>query len=106
MSESEEKWYSSGRGIFKRDAGFQIATMPIVPNWQEDTAMVVSLLNKGEKLDALARAAGGVLSGLHEREHHNPHDGMWKHHRAELIRLLAECGVVPDGANESPEKVE
>ena len=66
----------------------------------------VALLNKGEKLDAVAHAAGGVLSGLHEREYHNPHDAMWKHYRAELIRLLAECGVVPDGANESPEKVQ
>jgi hypothetical protein len=53
---AEDKWFNSGRGIFCRDAGFQLATMPIVPNWQEDAARIVDLLNKGERYDALHQA--------------------------------------------------
>ena len=45
------EWYASGRGIFCRDAGFQLATMPLTVNWQEDTARIVDLLNKGAQCE-------------------------------------------------------
>jgi hypothetical protein len=45
----EPKWYASGRGIFRRDAGFQMGTMVATANWQEDTARFVELLNLGEE---------------------------------------------------------
>lgn len=48
-----EKWYSSGRGIFSRTGGLQIACMPIMVNWQEDTALIVRLLNAGGDCEQL-----------------------------------------------------
>lgn len=51
------KWFASGRGIFCRDAGFQLATMPLTVNWQEDTARIVDLLNKGAAYAALHEEA-------------------------------------------------
>jgi hypothetical protein len=52
--ETGPKWYASGRGIFCRDAGFQLATMPLTVNWQEDTTRIVELLNKGAMYDDLS----------------------------------------------------
>ena len=57
----EPRWLSSGRGIFCMDAGFQLATMPLTVNWQEDTARIVDLLNKGEKYEALLTAVTEAL---------------------------------------------
>ena len=60
-SPKEPIWYSSGRGIFKREAGFQLATMPVTVNWQEDAAMFVDLLNKGEEYQRMAEHSGGSV---------------------------------------------
>ena len=61
---SEPKWFSSGRGIFKREAGFQLATVSVSVKWQEDTAMIVDLLNKGEVYDALRKSVVEAASRL------------------------------------------
>jgi hypothetical protein len=55
MTETKQpKWYASGRGIFRRDTGFQLMTMPATVNWQEDTARFVETLNRGEEYGPLA----------------------------------------------------
>ena len=54
---AEEKWYASGRGIFRRDAGFQMATMVATVNWLEDTNRIDDLLNMGEEYKRIHGAA-------------------------------------------------
>ena len=64
------KWYSSGRGIFKQDAASQVACATATVNWQEDTAMMVRLLNAGEGAGATLAEVRKVVAemrgtGLH-----------------------------------------
>jgi hypothetical protein len=63
---AREKWYSSGRGIFKQDAGSQVACATATVNWQEDTAMMVRLLNAGECADATLAEVRKVVAEMRE----------------------------------------
>jgi len=63
---AREKWYSSGRGIFKQDAAFQVACASATVNWQEDTAMMVRLLNAGEGADAALAEVRKVVAEMRE----------------------------------------
>jgi len=47
-----EKWFASGRGIFRGDGAFQVACAALTVNWQEDTEMLVRLLNAGERVES------------------------------------------------------
>jgi hypothetical protein len=63
---AREKWYLSGRGIFKQDAGSQVACAAATVNWQEDTAMMVRLLNAGEGADATLAEVRKVVAEMRE----------------------------------------
>lgn len=56
--ERGEMWFASGRGVFCLGSGFQMATVAVAVNWQEDTARVVALLNAGQACVDWARDTG------------------------------------------------
>lgn len=59
--ERGDVWFASGRGIFKTEADFQIASVSVSPKWLEDTAMVVALLNAGQAAAILRAALAEVV---------------------------------------------
>lgn len=74
MGEPEEKWYASGRGIFCREAGFQMATSPVSVKWLEDTRLLVALLNAGQACLDWSRDTGDCHICSYDRGAGKPHE--------------------------------
>ena len=107
MSEPEEKWYASGRGIFCRDAGCQLASMPVSVKWHEDTERIVALLNAGQECLDWAHDTGDCHICSYDRQAGKPHEydcplrkyvhaakELYKYDAVSLRRAIAGAGML------------